>query len=386
LFASGTPVGALKNPGIYENPFTANGAFIDPAFFPAGLPKPVPRHMDQNLVTPYYMQESFGFEYQLAKDVALEASYVGTLGRELIGILNRNTFDGRVSGAGGTTRPNPIFNNDNARGNYFDSNYNALDVTVRKRFSHGLSLNGSYTYSKALDVISDVFRSKANAGFPTDVENLRNDYGPADFDIRHRIVVSFNYDLPFYRGNMWLGGWTINSIVSWNTGSPIGLIQSGGTGADSNEDGVRSDRPEFEGPGSILGSIVKKVDTSSGAVQYRYFDAGQFGPSSDCFSNPAIDNHGGYWCDPNTGRNSLPGPMYTNIDFGVSKAFKINERMGFRFDANFFDLLNHPNFENPGVGGAGNDFGSGELFGTSTSTFGNGGGHRVTQLALRFDF
>ena len=67
-----------------------------------GLPKPVPRHMDQNLVTPYYMQESFGLQYALAKDFALEASYVGTLGRKLLGIENRNTFDGRVSGAGQT--------------------------------------------------------------------------------------------------------------------------------------------------------------------------------------------------------------------------------------------------------------------------------------------
>jgi hypothetical protein len=78
--------------------------------------------------------------------------------------------------------------------------------------------------------------------------------------------------------------------------------------------------------------------------------------------------------------------MYANIDFGVSKSFKINERMAFRFDANFFDLLNHPNFENPGNGGGGgNNFGS-TVFGQSTETYGDVGGHRITQLALRFDF
>jgi hypothetical protein len=412
IFQSGTPVGPLKNPGLYTVPFTSNGDFINPAFFPLGLPKPVPRHMDQNLVSPYYMQESFGLQYALAKDFALEVSYVGTLGRKLIGILNRNTFDGRVAcltvtsacvadgfPAGfSSSRPNVVFNSDNARGNYFGSKYNALDVTLRKRFSHGLSMNANYTYAKSLDEISDVFRSKAN-GFafpsPTDVKNLRNDYGPSDFDIRHRIVVSMNYDLPFFHGNRWLGGWTTNTIVSWNTGSPIGFLDSSGHGTDSNMDGTKSDRPEFIGPGTVLGSIIgsgrERIDPNTNSPVYQYVDPAQYGPSQDCLTNPAINNHGGLWCNPNLSRNVVPGPMFTNIDFGVSKSIKITERVGFRFDANFFDLLNHPNFENPGAsggggnGGGGNDFGSSQ-FGQSTETYGNEGGHRVTQLAIRFDF
>ena len=206
-------------------------------------------------MTPYYMQESFGLQYALAKDFVLEASYVGTMGRKLIGIENRNTFDGRNSCPPGTyapnspcflagfpsgfseIRPNTIFNSDNARGNYYGSNYNALDLTLRKRFSHGLSLNANYTYAKSLDELSDFARAKNAEVSATDVENIKADYGPADFDIRHRIVVSFNYDLPVFHGNRFLGGWTVNSIISWNTGSPIGLVD--GT-SDSNQDGTRS--------------------------------------------------------------------------------------------------------------------------------------------------
>ena len=223
IFRNNVPMGPLKQPGLMDDPFTNNAEFISSAVFPNGLPKPVPRHMDQNLMTPYYMQESFGVQYALAKDFALEASYVGTMGRKLIGIENRNTFDGRVSGAGSSARPNPIFGSDNARGNYFGSNYNALDVTLRKRFSRGLSLTGSYTYSKALDEVSDAFRT-TNGGATygneaaTDQQNVRNDYGPSDFDIRHRVVVSFDYNLPFFHGNRWIGGWTANSIVSWKHG------------------------------------------------------------------------------------------------------------------------------------------------------------------------
>lgn len=393
IFASGTPLGALKDPGLYAVPFTANAAF-------ASVPgaKPVPRHMDQNMRAAYYMQESFGIEYAVAKDMALEANYVGTLGRRLIGILNRNTFDGRVAG-GGSTRPNPIFNNDNARGNYFNSDYNALNVTLRKRFSHGLSMNANYTYSKALDELSDAFRQTANgASFPgpPDVENLRYNYGPADFDIRHRIVVSYNYDLPVFKGNKLLGGWTLNGIVSWNTGSPIGFVDTTGAGTDANKDGTRSDRPSVVG--NATSSIIGKEMSVGGKGIYQYLDAtpstpatgyalkGIFGPSAECMFISGINTHGGRWCDANLGRNAVPGPSFANVDFGISKSFKINERMGFRFDANFFDLLNHPNFENPGRGGnGGNDFGNG-AFGQSGETFGSSGGHRVTQLAIRFDF
>jgi hypothetical protein len=389
IFVQGVPLGPLKNPGLLTVPFTSNAFFIDPAHFPSGLPKPVPRHMDQNLVSPYYMQESFGLQYALAKDFALEASYVGTLGRKLIGIENRNTFDGRTALGGGANalRPNPLFNSDNARGNYYGSNYNAFDLTLRKRFSHGLSLNANYTYAKSLDEISDVFRARNAAISATDVQNLRNDYGPSDFDIRHRVVVSFNYDLPFFHGNRWIGGWTVNSIISWNTGAPIGLFDGS---SDSNRDGTRIDRPEFIGSGSVLGSIKGKemIDPNSGKPVYQYLDPAQFAQAKKCLTNPAIDNHGGFWCNPNLSRGAIPGPMFTNIDFGVSKSFKINERMAFRFDANFFNLLNHPNFGNPDSAGSGANFAS-SAFGQSTSTTGNegpGSGHRVTQLAIRFDF
>jgi Carboxypeptidase regulatory-like domain/TonB dependent receptor len=399
---SGVLLGPMKNPGLLTVPFTSTAFFIDPAHFPLGLPKPVPRHMDQNLVTPYYMQTSFGLQYALAKDFVLETSYVGTLGRKLLGIDNRNTFDGRLScpalpggavypptspcGAAGfpngfkTTRPNAIVNSDNARGNFYGSNYNALDLTLRKRFSHGLSLNANYTYAKSLDELSDVFRARNAAVSATDVENLRNDYGPSDFDIRHRIVVSSSYDLPFFHGNRWMGGWTVNTIVSWNTGAPIGLTDSG---SDPNKDGTRIDRPNFIGPGSVLGAIQGKEVNGA----YQYLNPSQFESAGACLSDPNIhvNTHGGLWCDPNLARGAVPGPMFTNIDFGISKTFKINERMAFRFDGNFFDLLNHPNFENPSFTGGGANVSSGN-FGQSTKTYGDTGGHRVTQLAIRFDF
>jgi hypothetical protein len=382
VFRNGTALGPLKQPGLFTIPFTSNAQFISPTLFPTGLPKPVPRHMDQNLVSPYYQQYSFGLQYQLAKDFALETNYVGTLGRKLLGILNRNTFDGRIAGLGSAIRPNPLFNSDNARGNYYGSNYNALNVTLRKRFSAGLSFNANYTYAKALDELSDVFRGKNAQISATDVQNIRYDYGPADYDVRHRFVIGLNYDIPFMRTNRWLGGWAVNTITSWNTGSPIALIDGL---TDANQDGVRSDRPDFVGSGSILDSIVGKVQRQAdGTNAYVYLDPSQFA----VVTCPASVN-GGLWCNANTGRNAIPGPMYTNVDLGIDKAFRITEGTKLTFQANFFDLFNHPNFENPGqVSTGSNNFSAGTnpTFGQSLQTYGNAGGHRVTQLALRFDF
>jgi hypothetical protein len=86
------------------------------------------------------------------------------------------------------------------------------------------------------------------------------------------------------------------------------------------------------------------------------------------------------------GRGSIPGPKFIDFDFGISKAFRITERTKLRFDANFFNIFNHPNFTNPGTGADGANNFSDPNFGQSLSTYGDTGGHRVTQLALRFDF
>jgi len=366
--AAQAPVGPITTPGLFTLPFTSNGQFINPDLFPAGLAKPIPRHIDQNLVTAYYEQFSFGVQHELAKDYAVEANYVGTLGRKLVGILNRNTYDGLRATGFPAIRPSPIINSDNARGNYYGSNYNAFNITLRKRFSYGLSFNANYTYAKSLDELSDVFRSRTGAISATDVENVRYDYGPSDFDIRHRVNFSYNYDLPFMKSNRFLGGWALNGIFSWNTGAPIGLFNSG---ADPNKDGTRIDRPQFIGSGSVLDSIVGKVAVEDGANVYRYLDPALFGQ---------VPVPPGTWANSNMGRNSIPGPHFVNWDFGISKAFRITEGSKLRFDANFFDIFNHPNFQNP------NGNFADSAFGTSQATYGDTGGHRVTQLALRFDF
>jgi Carboxypeptidase regulatory-like domain len=391
LLQNGVPGGALETPGLFAVPFTNTAGFVDPAIFPNGLPEARPRHMNQDLSTPYYEQYSFGVQYQVAKDMALETNYIGTLGRKLIGIYNLNTFDGLFACSSGpyqpgtpcanagfpngfsAARPNTTIGSDNFRNTAFTSNYNGLNVTLRKRFSRGLQFNANYTFAKALDEVSDAFRTKITTTFtgPTDPMNLRNDYGPADFDARHRFVLSPTYDLPFMHGNRWLGGWSVNTILSYQTGTPIYL-----TGlTDSNESGVPNQRPAFVGA-SVSSAINTDVSPAHGYLNKADFAEVNQAAGIGC---PATVNMG-LWCNSTLRRGTFHGPHFANVDFGVDKGFKLTEGAKLTFQGNFFDLFNHPNFNSP----------DGNLpdstFGQSTSTFTSQGGHRVVQLALRFDF
>jgi Carboxypeptidase regulatory-like domain len=364
---SPTPAGALATPGFYTVPFVANqnGYLATTAF------KANPRHMDQNLVSPYYEQTHFGVQYQLAKDMVLETDYVGTFGRKLIGILNDNTFDGRRAG-GDSTRPNPNVGSDNFRTNAFGSNYHALQVQLRKRYAMGLQFNANYTYGKTLDELSDAFRAKgpaaANACAVSDCQNPHLDYGPADFDVKHRAVFSYTYDLPLAKGNKLLGGWQFNGIFQFQTGVPINIVDSN---SDLNADGLfGADRGAYA-PGFNAGNATT---SQSAGIQFLKPSAFQ---SYVC---PATVN-GGAWCDSPMPRNNVYGPYFASWDFGLGKAFVLTESVKLSFFANFFDVLNHPNFDTPN--GNVSDTAN---FGRSIATLGDEGGHRVGQLALRIDF
>jgi hypothetical protein len=373
---------AQSLPGIYNVPFTGQAVFGDPA----NQNKPNPRAIDQNLATAYYEQANFGFQYEIAKGLVLDTNYVGTWGRKLVGIANLNTYDGRT--ALGTTGPNairlnPAVGNINLRTNGFNSNYNAFQTTLSKRFANGLQFNGNYTFAKAMDEISDSFTPRGQSLNPTDSSNPGLDYGPADFNVKHRFVFSYSYDLPIFRGNRWLGGWSTSGIVSLQTGVPFSLY-SNSTSNDANKNGTGNDRLAFVGTGSITGALTGASPASG------YFNTADFGrirsvtqslnPATHDITCPLSMNNG-LWCEGpgagQTNRNTLSGPGYQDVDISIAKKFRINERAAIQFQANFFNLLNRANFAIP----QGNITSS--SFGKSIATVGD---PRVTQLALRFDF
>jgi hypothetical protein len=366
---------------LFQNPFSGTDVF-----FGNGL-TPSLRAMDQNLVTPYYEQAHLGFQYQLGKDMVLESNYVGTFGHKLMDITGRNTFDGRTAAGQDDTALNPNYSSISFRTNCCDSNYHGWQTTLRKRFSQGLELNANYTFSKGMDDVSDTFTTKnaGGAAYPTDSWDPKLDYGPADYNVKHRVVASFVYDVPFMKTNRWVGGFQLSGIVTVQSGPDFSISDSS---VDSNKDTQFNDRGVYIGSGKITDAINHNQSPATGYLPLSSVaGANPVNPAFAMLNTtplpcPVTENMG-LWCNQGEmQRNSLVGPGFFDTDFGVTKSFRITESTRLRFEGNFFNLFNHPNFTPPTSNlAAGN-------FGQSTSTFDNqhSGGPRVTQLAVRFEF
>ncbi|HEX8071189.1 MAG TPA: carboxypeptidase regulatory-like domain-containing protein [Pyrinomonadaceae bacterium] len=378
---AGRPAGPLSTPGLYTVPFTeANTrAFNNPAFTPV----PSPRHMDENLYIPYYQQFFGGLQYEFAKDFLFETNYINTSGRGLTGIIDINTFNGRTNANGrnngGTRRPNPNIGGDNFRTNAFKSSYHGWQVGVRNRSWNGVQFNAHYTLAHAIDEVSDAFNNRSGQR-PMDNTNIRLDRGRADFDIRHRFVTGFTYEVPFFKENRWLGGWVATGIVQVQSGTPFSVFDSN---EDPNADGYFTDRAVFIGPGTLENALLHERSPADG-----YFDRNQFvgmvtradeiGPAAACGpGNGVVISATRWWCNGTLGRNVLTGPMFANMDFGLHKKFRIGEGQTLQLQANAFNVFNHPNFALP-VSDLNNP-----QAGQSIATVGT---PRVIQLAIRFDF
>jgi len=315
-------------------------------------------------------------------------------------VVDLNTFPGRTGAhdGGPSGRPNATIAGDNFRTSSFRSNYHGLQLGVRKNFANGLQFQSNYTWSHAIDYVSDAFNNARGASLrPTDNSNWAIDRGNADFDIRHRWTINYHYDLPWLKDNKWLGGWTFSGFTVVQGGVPIPLF-AGVAGGDANQDGYSTDRPFFAGT-SLSGIYNTGMSPADG-----FFDTTQFlqlngsdrcpagltsggqiiTPSVRDPLTGAITTQGQWWCNSGLSRGVLRGPRYINFDFGVHKKFQITERWKLTFQANFFNLFNRTQFQVPsGNVNSGN-------FGKSLSTINGSGaggtGARVTQLALRIDF
>jgi hypothetical protein len=240
------------------------------------------------------------------------------------------------------------------------SNYDALQFNVTKRVSHGLTLSASYTWSHSMDEESgeQLFYNGDNP------QDLRTGYGNSDFDRRHVAIISYQYELPkasFAHGllSQIINGWGINGVISAESGQPYSVIDFSG--------GVAS---LFYGGGNdfITNPLVPigGVGSTSGAKPVLQGSLG-VNPSNPVL-NPAAfgvpllkpGESGVPPCDPVTGacdiyetgfgaasRNIFVGSFQSRVDFGVFKNFKFHERFGLRFDAQAFNVFNHPSFDTP---------------------------------------
>jgi hypothetical protein len=254
------------------------------------------------------------------------------------------------------------------------SNYNALQVTVSERAAHGLSFLAGYTYAHALDMQSS--SSISQQSFPLNVYNPRLDYGNTNSDIRHRFTFSPTYAIPGMRspGQM-LQGWSLSGILTLQGGLPWYPVDATNDFTGTNEVNGSSTGIQtwnYAGPRSAFSSGPQNIlcfgtpgCTSPAAIPQSCLTAAQTpytgnaqlmaSAAAALAANGCYAQNGGVLTPPafgtvgNASRNLFRSPKYYNVDFSVSKLWKIKERYSAQFRAEFFNLFNRADFPVPTV-------------------------------------
>jgi hypothetical protein len=367
VFSSG-PVGFGQGVSIFGNATAPSSPF---AIFA----------VDLNMRTPYIQNYNLNVQHELRPGMVAQLGYVGSQARKLFRVRDINQA---VLPAPGTTpamaaatlqsrrRLNaqfPQFTFINYLETSSNSNYNALQASLRQRLSRGLNFGVAYTFSKSIDDASNgIFGGTRGVAFPQDSFNLAAERAVSVFDQKHRFMTNVTYDLDILTSLLGslpksvTGGWQIGGIYTGASGLPItpfmGNMNVSGTGE-------LNDRPNLIG------------DPTAGAQR----DAANWFNRA-AFAAPAPGTFG------SSGRNTIIGPRLHIVDLSVGKVTKINDRFSAQFRAEAFNLFNRANLSLPQV-----DF-SQSTFGTITATpdtdLGNprltDGGPRVIQFGLKLLF
>lgn len=302
---------------------------------PDPLPTTPPESADifvtpRNLATPYVQNWNFNLEQELAEGLALQIGYVGSKGTRLVRLREANQPD-----VNGNRNVFPQYGFVDQFATISASTYHALQATFRTRSWHGLSGFAGYTWSKSLDDASDgIDFNFSTVAFPQDSNNLRAEHGPSNFDTRHRFTAAFSYDLPRFGGPKRLAeGWQLNTILTMQSGRPVPIVSANDTSAFPNEN--FNTRSNFhQRPNIVPGINPVSSNWRSGPDSIGYLNG-------NAFSQPPDGTFG------NLGRNAIFGPSFFNLDFAVTKNTQIFERVNLQLRAEFFNILNHPNFALP---------------------------------------
>jgi hypothetical protein len=333
----------VTNPPYTPRPVIVNPTFPNPPFDRAGAisMRPVQWDLDNPRVHVY----NANVQHELRGRTAITVGYAGSRGLHLLrsGDVNLaeptgSTADGRPFIAAGTPRANTAFSTIELKSSDGDSWYNALIVDVRRRWSQGLSLQSSYTFSKSEDTTqASTFFSDATNGTTSALPEFIPGYnkGPSDFDIRHNWVLNFTYALPGRQltgvTGAIFGDWNLSGIWTMRSGNPLTVFvttnRSRSQWNPSRGPGIGQDRPDYApgyGPdNAVLGHPDQWFDPAAFVLQ----PAGTFG---------------------NTGRGDFVGPNLRTLDMALSKNVawaRLGGRLEFRIEA--FNLLNRANFGTP---------------------------------------
>jgi hypothetical protein len=297
-----------------------------------------PSNVQPDIYTPTVLAWTFKVEQQIAAGTSLTVGYVGSHGYHQILSEDQNTPNTVICPASpcpaslpagtvyyaSTTKANPNVANTTSWVSQGISNYNALEVDVRRQWSRGLQVRGVYTYASNLDDGS-AWNTSVSANTPAFVMYPGNpslDYGPAATNIRHAGAINGTWQLPWGDDRL-VGGWSVSGIATLQSGFP--LSPQLGYNPTGNGDTRNPVRPNLatDFSGKLYPKTVKQW----------------FNPAA--FSAPASGTFG------NVGRDTLTGPGLTELDLAVAKNTTIHERLHAQFRAEFFNVLNHANFTTP---------------------------------------
>ncbi|MGH9771846.1 MAG: carboxypeptidase regulatory-like domain-containing protein, partial [Candidatus Acidiferrales bacterium] len=387
FFGYGAPavtLGALTPPPTQPAPSPAvqDGSFL------SGITL-----IDPYLKTPYTQSWNVGIQRQLANGTSLEVDYVGSGSHRLFRSVDGNpplpwlvaaahengTLPPDVSG--GTLRIAPLLGYPQVTGNLAfiepiliksigNATYNGLQVTFNKQFSHGVQFQAAYTWSHAIDDAADpLVAPGANRNIARNSFNLHEERGSSDYDLRHRLILNYVFELPFGPGHAHLshgfvsrvvGGWQLAGLSTFQSGRPFDIYSS----RDSEYTGL-TNRPDLVGDPAIPAGAPRN----------------QVGPPISAFAVQPFGRPG------NLGRNTFTGPRYFDTDLNLMKTTKLTERMNLQFRAEVYNVFNRIQFDQPG--GAGDTLASPGTFGQSLSTIVQPDGTtsaRQIQLALKLIF
>jgi hypothetical protein len=239
--------------------------------------------------------------------------------------------------------------------------YHALALTFTQRPWRGLTLNATYTWSKALDDASNPGADNAEPNFPQDPANLAAEKGLSDFDHRHRFVTNFLYQIPFLRNSE---GWMHTAFSGWQVGG-IWTLQSGAPMTVNLPTDVANNGEPLSAPSQRPNLICNP--NSGPRTTAEWFNTA-------CFTAPAPFTYG------DAGRDIVTGPGLDDFDATLQNEFPVRENVKLQFRLDIFDFFNHPNFNSP-VGG-GRTFSASSSFGSITSSQ----DPREMQFSLRLAF
>ena len=310
------------------------------------------------LHTPYYEQWSFGIQQAIGDKSSVSLGYVGNHGVH-IPILNYPNAFGAGYAPFPDAPPTTVFTTVSQYTPSGVSNYNGITASFSQRLVYGFSIQANYTWSHTIDEVSNggygIFYN-ANSSINSQINPfcLRcNNYGPADYDIRNSFNASYVWQTPWKFNNKFangaFGGWMLSQNFFARTGLPWTAQDSGSSILNY---GAANTTIANQVPG-----VVAQQSCSNGLSQCANFNA--FDTATTAF--------------PNQIRNGLRGPGYFNSDFSINKNFKLTERLAFGVGANFYNVFNHPNFQNP----SSPDIGLGPITSDNPTGFG-----AITQMAV----